>query len=244
MPGPPRAAPRWSRSGGKVRVPTRVIRNVDPQFRSMHATCSSVVIQSFGWVMRCLGREQGKKARDGVDRPGLAGRHLDVLAAQKEVVPLPRSAPAGLLPRHPFDLEVVEGEAVVRQFDTTLSDPDAKSTSIRGMSGPPRRLGIRAAQDSLEKHPHRSPSTNGNLVHFRDLAVGQEQLGQLSGAESPPLGCGSVLRRTLEGAGVVHLPLRQGRRRRSVLACDRHCRRARSQCDRRDANRGQRHRIR
>ena len=44
----------------KVRVPTRLIRNVEPQFGSMQATSASVVIQSFGWVMRCLAGSKGR----------------------------------------------------------------------------------------------------------------------------------------------------------------------------------------
>ena len=56
-----------------------------------------------------------------------------------------------------------------------------------------------AAEKSLEKFPHWSLQIVCNFVHFRDQPPKWARYGQLLSVVSPPLGCGSVLRRTLLG---------------------------------------------
>ena len=213
-----RSGTGWSRSGeGRADTSGTSIRS------SLHATCSWSSSRSGS----CAWPGAGEEGPPRWCRSGLAGR--DVLAGRKKWSP--SLAPKGFSPAT---------HSTLRSSSSASSTPLVRS----------RRNLLQFGGCRVRRHPShrilwRSIPTEtlprmANLVHFRDL--GEQEHSANYPAESPPLGCGSVLRRTSQVSFTFHCAA--GRRRRSVLACDRHRRRERSQCDRRDANRGQRHRIR
>ena len=125
----------------KRRLPSRTIRSRLAQFGSGQAISASLVIQSFGWVVRCLAASSGSTAAMRVDREALARRQGQHLAPQLEMVARARPAiDRAAFRDHRLDAQIVELEAVVglgrRHCHSATTERIGKPRLARRPAGP------------------------------------------------------------------------------------------------------------